>query len=255
MSDIFMDSEGHIIRNSMIDEHSIVKITEKTPDAKNIGKVICGETNSNILTFEINRFYDNVDLKEKNIKFIIKTPSFTFEDYASNVQHNSNILRFSWLIPYSATQEVGTVEVAIEFFNESYSLKTLPFNIKIEKSISTDDMHIEVPNNWYIDIESRVLQLENGGTSGSGSSTATAPSGMQYITTPQGVNSVASIRDNNGVIEYTKNGTTWKQISANSGGDVSDERIEQIVIEKLNSNTVTEDEIVDLYNQVKAENS
>ena len=161
MSDIFMDSEGHIIRNSMIDEHSIVKITEKTPDAKNIGKVICGETNSNILTFEINRFYDNVDLKEKNIKFIIKTPSFTFEDYASNVQHNSNILRFSWLIPYSATQEVGTVEVAIEFFNESYSLKTLPFNIKIEKSISTDDMHIEVPTNWYIDIESRVLQLEN----------------------------------------------------------------------------------------------
>lgn len=161
MSDIFIDSDGHVIRNTMTDEHTIVEITEKIPNAKNIGKIICGETNSNIITFEMNRYYDNVDLITKNIKFIVKTPSFTFEDYASNVQHNSNLIRFSWMIPYSATQESGNVNVAIEFFDNAYSLKTMPFDIKVEKSINTDDMQVEVPTNWFIDIESRVLQLEN----------------------------------------------------------------------------------------------
>lgn len=161
MSDIFIDAEGHVIKNSMVDEHSIIKITEKVPDAKNIGKIICGETNSNILTFEMNRFYDNVDMISKNIKFIIKTPSFSFDDYASNVQHNANLIRFSWVVPYSATQEAGNVNVAIEFFDDSYSLKTMPFIIKVDKSINSEETQLEVPANWYISIESRVLQLEN----------------------------------------------------------------------------------------------
>lgn len=161
MSDIFIDAEGHVIKNSMVDEHSIIKITEKVPDAKNIGKIICGETNSNILTFEMNRFYDNVDMISKNIKFIIKTPSFSFDDYASNVQHNANLIRFSWVVPYSATQEAGNVNVAIEFFDDSYSLKTMPFIIKVDKSINSEETQLEVPANWYISIESRILQLEN----------------------------------------------------------------------------------------------
>ena len=161
MSDIFIDAEGHVIKNSMVDEHSIIKITEKVPDAKNIGKIICGETNSNILTFEMNRFYDNVDMISKNIKFIIKTPSFSFDDYASNVQHNANLIRFSWVVPYAATQEAGNVNVAIEFFDDSYSLKTMPFVIKVDKSINSEETQLEVPTNWYISIESRILQLEN----------------------------------------------------------------------------------------------
>ena len=161
MSDIFMDSEGHVIRNSMIDEHSMIKITEKVPDAKNIGKIICGETNSNILTFEMNRYYDNVDLITKNIKFIIKTPLSTFDDYASNVQHNTNTLRFSWVVPYSATQKAGNISVAIEFFDSNYSMRIMPFPIKIEESISSTDIQTEIQTNWYIDIESRLIALEN----------------------------------------------------------------------------------------------
>lgn len=56
----------------MKDEHQIIKITEKTPLLNNIGKIVTGDTNSNILTFEINRYYDGVDLYTKLIKIIVK---------------------------------------------------------------------------------------------------------------------------------------------------------------------------------------
>ena len=70
----FIDSDGHIVKKSnMVDEHQIIKITEKFPEPKNIGKIVCGDVNSSILTFEINRYYDNVDLLSKNIKFIVIT--------------------------------------------------------------------------------------------------------------------------------------------------------------------------------------
>lgn len=65
----FIDLQGHIIKSSMEDEHQIVKITEKVPEIKNIGKIVCGDAYSNIITFEIKRFYDNVDLLAKNINF------------------------------------------------------------------------------------------------------------------------------------------------------------------------------------------
>lgn len=36
----FIDLEDHIIKSSMIDEHQLVKISEKNPEIKNIGKIL-----------------------------------------------------------------------------------------------------------------------------------------------------------------------------------------------------------------------
>ena len=37
----FMDAEDHIIETSLMkDEHQLIKITEKTPELKNIGKIV-----------------------------------------------------------------------------------------------------------------------------------------------------------------------------------------------------------------------
>ena len=50
----FVDSENHINKSSMIDEHQIIEIIEKNPILpKDIGRIVCGDSNSNILTFEI----------------------------------------------------------------------------------------------------------------------------------------------------------------------------------------------------------
>lgn len=160
----FIDLEGHIIRSSMQDEHQVIKIIEKTPEIKNIGKIVCGDTNSNILTFEINRYYDNVDLLTKNIKFIVKNELGTFTEDAVNLQYNNELLRFSWILSDSVTYKSGTVTAAIVFLgtesDRNYALKTIPFVLKIDNSL--DFLDIEPPHeNWFVDIEARLYKLES----------------------------------------------------------------------------------------------
>lgn len=165
----FIDSDGHIVKkSSMVDEHQIVKITEKVPEIKNIGKIVCGDTYSNIITFEINRYYDNVDLLTKNIKFIVKNELGTFTEDAVNIQYNDELLRFSWILSDSVTYKSGDVKAAIVFLgkesDKNYALKTIPFILKIDNSLDLID--VEPPNkNWFIDIENRLFDLENSSIS------------------------------------------------------------------------------------------
>lgn len=162
---IFTDAEDHIIKTSpMLDEHQLIKITEKTPEIRNIGKIVRGDTNSNILTFEINRYYDNVDLYTKNIKFIVKNELGTFTENAVNLQYNDELLRFSWILSESVTYKSGKINAAIIFIgtlpNEKYALKTIPFTITIEDSL--DYLDIEPPyKNWFLDIENMIYNINN----------------------------------------------------------------------------------------------
>ncbi len=161
----FIDSEGHIIKtSSMKDEHQLIKITEKTPEINNIGKIVCGDTNSNILTFEINRYYDNVDLLTKNIKIIIKNKLDIFTEDAVNIQYNDEFLRFSWILSDAVTYKSGDISAAIAFFGKEegrkYTLKTLPFTIQIENSLDFMEYEIEYKN-WFTDIENRLLDIED----------------------------------------------------------------------------------------------
>ena len=162
----FIDSDDHFVKNSnMIDEHQIIKITEKTPELHNIGKIVCGDANSNILTFEINRYYDNIDLLTKNIKFIVKNELGTFTEDAINVQYSNEFLRFSWILSDSVTYKSGNVFAAIIFIGSEsgnkYVLKTVPFTIKIETSLDFIEYDIE-HKDWFTDIEYRLSILENG---------------------------------------------------------------------------------------------
>ena len=161
----FVDLEGNVVKtSSMEDEHQIIKITEKTPELKNIGKIVTGDTNSNILTFEINRYYDKVDLLTKNIKFIVKNELGMFTEDAVNLQYNDNLLRFSWILSDSVTYKSGIVFAAIIFLGTesgtNYALKTLPFTIKIENSLDFMEYAIEYKD-WFTDIEIRLLNLED----------------------------------------------------------------------------------------------
>lgn len=160
----FIDSDGHVIKSSMVDEHQLIKITEKTPVVQNIGKIVCGDTNSNILTFEINRYYDNVDLYSKNIKFIVNNKLGIFTEDAVNIQYNDELLRFSWILSDKVTVESGNINAAIVFMgtqeNKDYALKTLPFTITIEKSLDFPDSEVEYTN-WFVHIENEIADLRN----------------------------------------------------------------------------------------------
>lgn len=163
----FMDLEGNNIKSSMEDEHQIVKITEKVPEVKDIGKIVRGDTYSNIITFEIKRYYDNVDLLTKNIKFIVQNELGTFTEDSVNIQYNDELLRFSWILSDSVTYKSGDVKAAIVFLgiesDRNYTLKTIPFTLKIDNSL--DLLDIKPPHeNWFVDIENRLYELESNNT-------------------------------------------------------------------------------------------
>lgn len=164
-SNVFTNAEGRIIRTSqMLDEHQIIKITEKQPDLKNIGRIVAGDTNSNILTFEINRYYDGVDLYQKDIRFIVSNRNGIFPETAVNLQYNDELLRFSWILSFAVTQYNGDVKAAIEFFGtedgRNYSLKTVPFTIYVENSLDMTNITVTPPTNWFVDFETRLQALE-----------------------------------------------------------------------------------------------
>lgn len=160
----FVDSENHINKSSMIDEHQIIEIIEKNPILpKDIGRIVCGDSNSNILTFEISRFYDGVDLYNKNIKIIVKNELGTFTEDTVDVKYTDESLRFSWILSSSTTYKAGTVNAAIVFIgsesDEVYALKTLPFNLTVDNSLefSTDEPPYK---DWFIDIENELFELK-----------------------------------------------------------------------------------------------
>lgn len=160
----FIDLENNDNKSSMIDEHQIIKIVEKKPIVPdNIGKIVSGDSNSNILTFEINRYYDGVDLCNKLIKIIIKNDLGIFTENTVDVKYTDDLLRFSWILSSSVTYKAGSINAAIIFIgNETddvYALKTLPFNIIVDNSL---DFSIEESpyKDWYIDIENELFELK-----------------------------------------------------------------------------------------------
>lgn len=165
MANNYIDSEGKIIKTSpMIDEHSIIKITEKTPNLTNIGKIVQGDENSNILQFEMNRYYDGIDLLNKDIAFIISNSLGVFMEKAVNLMYNEESIRFSWVLSNSVTNKSGTVTVAIEFFGSEngtpYALKTTPFSFNVEYSLDISDITFTPYYDWFTDFESRLRDME-----------------------------------------------------------------------------------------------
>lgn len=167
----FTDSQNHLVKtSSMKDEHQIIKIAGKTPVLKNIGTIVRGDTNSNILTFEINRYYDGVDLYNKIIKIIVRNELGMFTEDAVNLQYNSELLRFSWILSDSVTCKSGNVTAAIAFIGAEngykYAYRSLPFTFRVENTLDLDlDLSEEEPEppykNWFVDVETRLFSLEN----------------------------------------------------------------------------------------------
>lgn len=63
----------------MNDQHSTATISEKIVDVSNIGTFVMGEHNSSMITFQIDRYYDGVDLSDKKIKIVYKNSNGIYE--------------------------------------------------------------------------------------------------------------------------------------------------------------------------------
>lgn len=162
----FLKNNYHHYSSTLKDEHDLIKIDDKIPKLKNIGKIVRGETHSNILTFEITRYYDGEDLSTKGIQFILKNSIGILVEPASNVEFNDDFIRFSYVMSNFATKE-NKITIAIEFYGtiddaQDYILKTIPFTIEIEDSLSSNDMDVfTVSKNLYVSLVNRLDLIES----------------------------------------------------------------------------------------------
>ena len=163
------DEDSHKYSH-MTDEHETITIQEKNVNIGDIGKILKGESNSTMLTFAIDRFYDGVDLYGKSITIIcerlglLKKDCFT-ED-VTNIEYSSSTLKFSWVLSEKVTYKAGIISAAVQFTGRDetgkiYALKTSPFALMVEDTLDGTDMDITVSNDWFTSIESRLNTLEN----------------------------------------------------------------------------------------------
>ena len=75
----FIDVTTGTTYTTMNDEHELVKITEKNVTVGDIGKIVQGEINSQEIEFSIPRFYDNVDLLDKDFYILYQTKGGIFK--------------------------------------------------------------------------------------------------------------------------------------------------------------------------------
>lgn len=159
MDENFILNENYPV-STMSDQHSTAIISEKTVDVSGIGTFIMGEHNSSIITFQIDRYYDGVDLSEKKIKIIYKNSNGIYEsadDEICNVKYSQRSLRFSWIVSNNVTQ-TSKFMAYICFISDDYLFKTENFIVTVKSSF--DPSTSEPSANWFVTIEGKLEKIE-----------------------------------------------------------------------------------------------
>lgn len=144
----------------MSDQHSTATISEKIVDVSNIGTFVMGEHNSSMITFQIDRYYDGVDLSDKKIKIVYKNSNGIYESDDTeicNVKYSQKSLRFSWIVSSNVTQTSKFVAYVC-FVSDDYLMKTENFTVLVKSSF--DPSASEPSANWFVTIEGKLEKIE-----------------------------------------------------------------------------------------------
>ena len=190
------------------DTKTISKITDQT--------IVEGENLSQFIKFQIPRYYDGIDLAQKEINIIYLSPDkYSDINEAVNKEYNDEYIRFGWLVPYAACSEEGTLTFAIEFVGNDYCLKTQAAEIKVKNSLDGSNAVPEpTEQSWYVILQEQVSRtLDRASTvldSLGKPTTAQTPSDMEDESTVY----VYTGEDGNGYrygYWYYHDGTSWRE--------------------------------------------
>ena len=143
----FSDSAYHEIDAAT---KTISKITDQT--------IVAGENLSQFIKFQIPRYYDGIDLAQKEINIIYLSPDkYSDINEAVNKEYNDEYIRFGWLVPYAACSEEGALTFAVEFVGSEYCLKTQTAEIKVKSSLDGSNAVPEpTEQSWYVILQEQV---------------------------------------------------------------------------------------------------
>lgn len=133
--------------------------------------VVSGDTRSQIVSFTMPRFFENVDLSSKviSIKFI-NAKNQGDRSSVVNVVTTDDTISFGWLIDGKVTVKEGYVNFAVEFLgydenNKFYCWSTTPAQLQVSKGLIVDEL-IEEPEpswiqSWELSADDRINRKFN----------------------------------------------------------------------------------------------
>lgn len=161
MGDVYEYVDGYDNSNAYSDD-MVFEVSKEDKSISVIKKqiLISGERNSQYIEFQMPRYYDGIDLSEKNIEVIYVTETGVSDiNKAINVRRNEEQILFGWLVPGGALQDPGTLSFCIEFAGEEYVMKTMPVEIEVHDGMNGSDI-MEEPTDqvWYMQIQNLCSQ-------------------------------------------------------------------------------------------------
>ena len=119
--------------------------------------LVAGEDRSQMIRFEMDRYWDGVDISPKSIQIIYLAPNgYTDINSAVCVERNDTRLRFGWVVPGAALMEPGKLAFSIEIVSEDYILKSRATSMEVYNGLN-GALIIEEPTEkaWYIELQQR----------------------------------------------------------------------------------------------------
>lgn len=117
--------------------------------------LIAGERNSQYIAFQMPRYYDGIDLSEKDIKVLYVTElGFSDINKVINVKVDDDLMQFGWLVPPGASAKHGLLSFCVEFTGNDYVLKTIPTELEVIDSMNGTEISSEpIEQEWYAEIQ------------------------------------------------------------------------------------------------------
>lgn len=156
MSDTFELNNKYEVNENYSDPQVFVIGQEKAIPEITGQLLIAGENNAQSINFEMDRYYDGIDISDKQINILYSAP----QGYADichpiNVKKNEEKIRFTWVVPAHAVMGAGELIFSVEFVADNYVLKTLSHILEIEDGMLGHEL-VSPPEDkeWYIEMQS-----------------------------------------------------------------------------------------------------
>lgn len=145
----------YVINSSYSDDQGPIEIVGKDIGDMSSQISIQGESISQYVEFIMPRYYDNIDLSEKNIVIHYTAGDRGGENAPINVYKSQERIKFGWAIPASATANEGTLSIGIwargYVGTEEYMWKSRIAYYKVERGPVLGEGLSEPDVQWYLD--------------------------------------------------------------------------------------------------------
>lgn len=139
-------------------QHSDVIISkDKRIDNFNNQVTIQGESDSQYIVFEMDRYYDGIDLNDKLIQIHYERPDKEGDNCpVVNVEMSDTKIRFGWVVPQQATQVFGILKVMPFAIGTSpvsdtntYIIKEMYSEYRVYQGLAVDGGITKPTDEWY----------------------------------------------------------------------------------------------------------